>query len=99
MGTKIGDNVIVGAGSVVSGVVPSNSVVAGVPAKVICTLDEYYVKRKNNYIRESVVYAKSFKELYNRYPTVKEMGAFSPYIWIEILNPLKKWNKDKSIWG
>mgnify|MGYP000899967112 FL=1 len=41
MGAKIGDNVIVGAGSVVSGSIPSNSVCAGNPAKVICSLEQF----------------------------------------------------------
>lgn len=42
----IGDNVIVGVNSVISKSVPSNVVVAGIPAKVICTLDEYYKKNQ-----------------------------------------------------
>lgn len=41
MGVTIGDNVIIGAGAVVTKDVPSNSVVAGVPAKVIKTLDQF----------------------------------------------------------
>ncbi len=36
-GAEIGDNVIVSAGSVVSGAVPANSIVLGNPAKVIFT--------------------------------------------------------------
>lgn len=44
--TIIGDNVIIGAGSVISGNVESNSVYAGVPAKKICSLDEYVEKLK-----------------------------------------------------
>lgn len=44
----IGDNVIIGAGSVVSKNIPSNSVCAGVPAKVICSLDEYKKKILSN---------------------------------------------------
>lgn len=40
-GTIIGDNVIVGARSVVSGVVPDNVVVAGVPARVIRSIESY----------------------------------------------------------
>ena len=47
MGTHIGDNVIVGAGSVVSGNIPSNVVVAGNPAKIIRTLDDHYELRKS----------------------------------------------------
>ena len=43
-GVTIGNNVIIGAGSIVSHDVPSDCVAAGVPARVICTLDEYYEK-------------------------------------------------------
>lgn len=46
MGAKIGDNVIVGAGSVVSGSIPSNSVCAGNPAKVICSLEQFLDKSR-----------------------------------------------------
>jgi acetyltransferase-like isoleucine patch superfamily enzyme len=38
-GVKIGDNVVVGAGSVVTKDVPANSVAVGVPAKVIKSLE------------------------------------------------------------
>ena len=40
-GVTIGDNVIIGAGSVVTRDIPSNSVAAGVPAKVIKPIEEY----------------------------------------------------------
>lgn len=46
-GVTIGDNCIIGACSLVNKNIPANSVAAGVPAKVICTLDEYYAKRKS----------------------------------------------------
>ena len=36
-GIHIGDNVVVGAGSIVSKDVPSNSIVAGHPAKILKT--------------------------------------------------------------
>ena len=45
----IGNNCIVGAGSVVSKSVPDGCVVAGVPARIICTVEEYYEKNKNMY--------------------------------------------------
>lgn len=45
----IGPNAIVAAGAVVTKDVPPNSVVGGVPAKVICSLDEYIAKRKTTY--------------------------------------------------
>ena len=44
---RIGPNVVIGAGSVVTHDVPANSVIAGNPAKVIGTFDDYVAKRKN----------------------------------------------------
>lgn len=55
-GVTIGDNCIIGAGSIVSKSIPANSVAAGIPAKVICTLDEYYKKRKSLQIEEALEY-------------------------------------------
>lgn len=43
---RIGNNCIVAAGSVVTKDVPDGSVVAGVPARVIKTIDEYHDKAK-----------------------------------------------------
>lgn len=40
-GVTIGDNVLIAAGTVVTKSLPSNIVVAGNPAKFICTMDEY----------------------------------------------------------
>ena len=45
-GVQIGTNVIIGAGSLVNKDIPSNSVAAGVPAKVIGSFDEYLSKRR-----------------------------------------------------
>ena len=45
-GVTIGDKVIVGAGSVVTSNVPSNSVVHGVPAQRVCSLDDLVRYRK-----------------------------------------------------
>ncbi len=76
MGSNIGNNVIVGAGSVVSGRIPDNVVVAGNPAKVVRTLDEHYRIRLSKTLGEAKEYFKSFKKRYGRIPSVAEMGPF-----------------------
>jgi len=42
-GVEIGDNVVIGAGSVVSKNIPSNTVAVGVPARPIKSLEEYKI--------------------------------------------------------
>lgn len=46
-GVNIGSNVIIGAGSIVTKSIPPNSVAAGVPARVIKSLDQYLAKAKS----------------------------------------------------
>ena len=45
-GVTIGSNVIIGANSTVTHDIPANSVAAGSPARVICTLEEYLSKER-----------------------------------------------------
>lgn len=46
-GVTIGSNVIIGAGAIVTKSIPDNSVVVGVPARVIKSADDYLEKIKN----------------------------------------------------
>ena len=71
-GVTIGDNCIIGYGSVVTRDIPSNSVAIGRPAKVICTLEEYYQKRKRIHVEEALEYAHSIKERFNRRPVIAD---------------------------
>lgn len=45
-GTVVGDNVIAGAGAILKGSIPSNAVVAGNPAKRICGIEEWLVRKE-----------------------------------------------------
>lgn len=45
----IGDNCIVGAGSVVTKSFPSNSVIAGNPAKRVCSVKDYFEKNQKDF--------------------------------------------------
>lgn len=76
MGSKIGNNVIVGAGSVVSGKIPDNVVVAGNPARVVRTLEEHYKIRKEKTKNEAKNTAIEFYNKYGRNPSEAEMGSF-----------------------
>lgn len=54
-GVSIGKRVLVAAGSVVTHSVPDNVCVAGNPAKIICTIDEFVRKNlKHNYDTKSL---------------------------------------------
>ncbi len=74
MGTIIGDNCIVGANSLVKGTFPDNVVIAGNPARVVCTLEEYYEKAKRNWADDAKRCALSIYEHTGRKPTVEEMS-------------------------
>lgn len=52
--TRIGHNVIIGANSLVNKDIPDNSVYAGIPARRICSFDEYVEKQR--------VYSESFRK-------------------------------------
>ena len=54
-GTTIGDNVLIGASSVVKGNLESNSVYAGIPAKRICSIEEWYKKNKSQMLHTKLM--------------------------------------------
>jgi acetyltransferase-like isoleucine patch superfamily enzyme len=54
--TRIGSNVIIGAGSLVNKDIPDNSVYAGVPARYICSFKEFVEKHRR--------YSDNFRETY-----------------------------------
>lgn len=70
-GARIGDNVIIGAGSIVTKSIPSNSVALGCPAKVVCSYQDYLKKREAAYVNEAIEYANAILDS-GRTPAVSD---------------------------
>lgn len=92
-GTRIGNNCIVGAGAIAHGTFPDNVVIAGNPATVICTIDEYYNKRKESRVNDGFALANLIRLKYNREPTIAEMGN---YYWL-FAPRSEKWLNDNHV--
>lgn len=90
MGSHIGNNVIVGAGSVITGNIPDDSVVGGTPGRILCSLETYYNKRKNETIDAAVLYYNNYCKKNHRRPTEHEMGPFFPLFMKRDLNSLRE---------
>ena len=67
-GVTIGDHVIIGAGSVVTKDCKANSVYAGNPAKRICSLEEFWHKRKAMQFEEARTVALHYRERFGVNP-------------------------------
>lgn len=78
-GVTIGDNCIIGYGSLVTHDIPANSVAAGRPAKVICSIEDYYKKRKKEALEEAFAYARKIVEVTGKKPTIYQMYEEFPY--------------------
>lgn len=77
-GVSIGDNVFIGANSVVTRDIPSNSIAAGIPCKVLMSLDEYYQRRQDECIGEALIYAQSIQQRFGRKPLVTDFWEEFP---------------------
>lgn len=77
-GTTIEDDVIIGAHSVVSGRVYSGSVYGGVPARRICSLEEYRSKRDEAQQQEAFELYRSYTEHFNREPPEEVFREYFP---------------------
>ena len=75
-GAEIGDNTIVGAGSVVTGRLEGNAVYAGVPAKKISSLDVYVDKRRNLQLEEATLLVRKYEEVYDKRPSKELLREF-----------------------
>ena len=76
-GASIGNNTIIGAGSVVTeGRYPSDCVLAGNPAKVICSLDKYREKRQKAQFTEAIELVQEYYKVYRQVPPKEELAEF-----------------------
>lgn len=77
--TTIGNNCIIGAGSIVRGVVPDNSVVAGNPAQAVMTIDELYRRYKAREVSEAKDFARI---LYQRRGVPPTLADFTEHFYL-----------------
>lgn len=91
-GSVIGDNCIVGAGSLVRGAFPAGSVIAGNPARVICSIEDYREKRMEAQLNEARELAVEYLKVYGRYPS-KEI--FHEFFWLFEKRPADKLETDE----
>ena len=75
-GVTVGNNVIIGANSLVNKDIPDNCVVAGNPAKVIMSLDEYYKKRVAAQEDEAIELVRLYREVYKKDPDKRALHEF-----------------------
>jgi len=80
-GIEIQDNCILGAGSILTTSMPKGTVYAGVPAKYICTIDEYGDKLLEN----NVIYPRELEK--NRAQLEKYIKENLPYNYKPIKKP------------
>ncbi len=67
-GVTLGDHCIVGAGAVVTHSFPAHTVLAGNPAKAICTIDEYAKKNEAKAIDFNQIPTSSRKAFFESHP-------------------------------
>lgn len=97
MGSVIGDNCIIGAGSVVSGKFENNSIIAGNPAKTICSLEDYYHRRKEQELNSAKLFVKKWHKKHGRYPSINEMtNAFS---WLYVPHTLENLQENSKLFN
>ena len=75
-GVTVGDNVIIGANSLVNKNLEPNSVYAGNPAKYLMSLEEYKEKREKKQEQEAIELIKEYYKKNNEYPPKELLREF-----------------------
>jgi len=107
-GVTIGNNCIIGIGSIVTKSIPANSVAVGVPARVIGTYEDYMNKRSQLYVEETVEYALAIldsgrepkvEDFWDDYPCFVDGSNYQdyPYPYMRVFKTkerFEKWKKN-----
>lgn len=75
-GVHVGNNVIIGAGSVVNKDIPDDCVVVGNPAKIVYSIEEYRDKRRDKQYSEASELVKTYRLAYKKNPNDAELAEF-----------------------
>lgn len=78
-GVHIGDNCIIGANSLVNKDIPDGVVVAGNPAKLIMTVEEYHKKRAEAQLSEATELYRCYVKRVGKEPPIE---AFDEFFWL-----------------
>ena len=98
-GVTVGNNVIIGAGSLVNKDVPDNCVVAGNPARVIMSLEEYHEKRLAMQEQEARELVQEYRKVYGEDPKEEHMSEFFRLFTDDPRNLPPKWDYHMSLGG
>ncbi len=102
-GVTVGNNVIIGANSLVNHDIPDNVVVAGNPARVIISLEEYHKKRLAAQKAEAFELYSSYVERFGKEPPEQ---VFDEFFWLfadrskdlpEYFSRQMKWHGDYEV--
>lgn len=75
-GVHIGDNVIIGAASLVNRNIPNNVVAVGNPCRIVMSIGEYYEKRKAAQFVEAQELVQCYRERYGKEPNEEILREF-----------------------
>lgn len=75
-GVHIGENVIIGANSLVNKDIPDNCVAAGNPCRKIMDLSEYHQKRKKAQLKEATELVQLYRERKGKDPDERALHEF-----------------------
>lgn len=77
-GVRLGDHVIIGAGSVVTSDCESGFVYAGNPAKKVCSVAEFWEKRRKDQFSEAKAMALAYRARFGRAPDPEVFREYFP---------------------